>query len=371
MYKKVITILLTIIAVSIILGCQFQEIEESPSLSEIHWEDLQITPQAEDALCWDLSLSGESPDWEEMKQSFQSGLLMGMSSEDISDAQEIGYQTYRVEPNQPIEAKLHLWYPEQNISTATIRFFALLNEKQLPNVFPSESYYKDVIIPIGSETILELHIPPLAEGIYDLAIIGIPYIDNYPTPEGIVRVLNHRITLVAGEPSIPFRQINFSALQPDGLLSKGDPKISLSLTLTEDSIQAWNSPETWFITSQNKPLNFFILASHEDVTNLDAPHLSQLNSSFFSLLLFMDYKQIEVGQNQASIYGKVNKNIAYARIPVEIIPPSSGKHQILVLRVNSPGVPMCILRPPPNGRILPFDIIGILVGVDVSFTTNK
>src|SRR5690606_37408625 len=132
------------------------------------------------------------------KQSFQSGLLMGMSSEDISDAQEIGYQTYRIKPNQPIEAKLRLWYPEQNTSPATIRFFALLNEKQLPNVFPSDPYYKDIIIPIGNETILELNIPPLAEGIYDFIIIGIPYIDNYPTPEGIVRILSQRITLVVG-----------------------------------------------------------------------------------------------------------------------------------------------------------------------------
>lgn len=368
MYKKVINILTSIVIISTILGCQSQKIEGTSS--NIDWDNLQITPQAENSLCWDLSLIEKLPAWEEMKHSFQSGLLMGISQEDILGAKEIGYQTYTIEPNQPTQVKLRLWYPEQNESPARIVFFALLDERQL-EVFPSDQYYDDITIPIGNEITLTLHIPPLAEGIHDLIIIGIPHADNYPIPEGVVRVLSHRITLIAGTPSIPFRQINFSALFPDGLFSSGDPKISISLTLKNDSIKAWNSPEQWFNTPLDDPFSFFILAGHEDVTNLDAPHIEKLDESFLALLLFVDYKQIEIGQNQISIYGKVNKNTAYARIPVEIILPSSGKHQILALRVNFPGVPMCILRPPPNGRILPFDITGILVGVDVSSTTNE
>lgn len=364
MYKKIINILTNIVVISTILGCQSQKIGATPS--NIDWDTLQITPQAENSLCWDLSLIEKPPAWEEIKQSFQSGLLIGISQEDISGAKEIGYQTYTIEPNQSTEVKLRLWYPGQNTDPAAIRFFALLNEKQLQNVFPSNQYYKDVIIPAGTETTVTLYLPPLAAGIYDFIIIGIPYIENYPTPEGIVKVLNHRISLIAGAPpSTPFRQISFSDLPPDGLISKGDPKISLSLTLADDSIETWNWPEQWLTTKPGVPLKFSMLTGHEDVTNLDAPHINKLDSSFFSLLLFFDYQQIEIAPNQTTIYGKVNKNIAYARTSVEIILTSSGKHQILALRINSPGVPMCILRPPPGGRILPFDVTGILVGVNV------
>lgn len=366
MFKKIFIILSIIVIVSTIPSCQFQESKESYSLSEIHWNDLQITPQPESQLCWDLSFVGGVPNWEEIKQSFQSGLLMGMSAADISDAKEVGYQTYTIAPDQPIKMDFHLWYPEQNTYPAAIRFFALLNEKQLQNVFPSNQHYMDVIIPAGTETTLTLHLPPLDAGIYDFIIIGIPYIENYPTPEGVVMVLNHRISLIAGEPSIPFRQISFSDLPPYGLFSKGDPKIGLSLTLAEDSIKAWNWPEQWFTTKPGVPLKFSILAGHEDVTNLDAPQIGKLDSSFFSLLLFFDYQQIEIAPSQMAIYGKVNKNTAYTSTSAEIILPSSGKHQILALRINSPGVPMCILRPPPGGRFLPFDVTGILVGVDVT-----
>lgn len=79
----------------------------------------------------------------------------------------------------------------------------------------------------------------------------------------------------------------------------------------------------------------------------------------------MDYQQIEMAPNQIAIYGKVDKDTAYARIPVKIDSLSEGERQLLALRIDSPGVPMCILKGDPRGRILPNSIYGKLVGINV------
>jgi len=365
MRQRTISILFVLITASTATSCGNQKPEVAQPPSIIQWNDLQITPPAENSLCWDISIAGNTPKWEDFKRNFQYGLAMGMSATDISGAREAGYQTYWVEPNQAVTAIFHLWYPKQNVEPAIVRFFVLLDEKQLPDVFPSEQYYKDVIIPVGSETTLTLNLPPLTIGLHDLVIIGIPYVDNYPTPEGVVKVLSHRSTLIAGLLRASFRQISFSALPAEGLIPKGDPRIFLSLTLAEDTITAWNWPEKWLDSEPDIPIKFFILAGHEDVTNLDAPHLNELESSFFSLLLFADYKQIALAPSQAVIYGEVNKNTAYARVPAEFTSLSPGKHQVLVLRISFPGVPMCVLQGPPGERILPSGIMGILVGINV------
>ena len=79
----------------------------------------------------------------------------------------------------------------------------------------------------------------------------------------------------------------------------------------------------------------------------------------------MDYQQIEIAPHQMVIYGKVNKDTAYTRIPIKVNPLSSGKHEMLALRIDSPGVPICILKGNPEGRILPNSIYGKLVGINV------
>jgi len=363
MRQRAVHLLLVLIVVSIIPACQFHYLEESPSPSEITSDDLQITPQAENSLCWDLSILGLTPTWENLKQNFQSGFLMGMSAMDISGAKEEGYQTYSVEPGQPIKVDFHLWYPEQNIYPAVIRFFVLLDEKQLSNAFPSKHYYEDVTIHPGNEVILTFNLPPLSNGVHDLIIIGIPYANDYPTPEGVVKILSHRSTLIAGSLTTPFREISFFTLPVEGWISKGDPRVPLSLTLAKDTISAWNWPEKWISTTPDTPLKFFILAGYEDVTNLDAPYINDLASSFFSLLLFVDYQQEEITPGKVAIYGKVDNNTSYARVPVETTSSTLGKHLLLILRINSPGVPMCVLQGPPGGRILPSNVTGSLVGI--------
>lgn len=332
--------------------------------SLISWNDLQVTPSVGETLCWDISLFGDKPSWEQVKRDFRAGLVMKL---EIPDAKEIGYQTYEIPSVMPLVAELHFWYGEENSRQANIRLFTLLDEQQV-DVFTSKQFYYDVTIPIGSEVIVPLQIPPLSSGIHDLVIVGIPYVDEYPNPEGIVRVLNHRITLVVPPITFPFRQINFVMLPAQGLLSRGEPKIPLMLSLRDEDLKVWNWPNEW-LNTETDVVEFFVIAGYENTVNLDAPDLTEPEYSFFALTFFVDYQQVNVEADKLAIYGKVSNDTAYTsnRINIDL---EEGKHHILVIRINNPGIPMCILYGPPGGRILPFDVIGSLHGVNVS-KSNK
>lgn len=374
MYRKIrqrikigqrIVLSLTLMMALGFMSCSSQDNKAKQLDSTIQWSDLRITPPPSGTFCWNTSImGGKALSWDKFKENFQDGLAVGMSEVDISGAHQIGYQTFGVMSSQLITANFHLWYPIGNKKSAKIRFFALLDEKQLTNAFDSGGNYT-MLVNSGDDITIKLHLPALTIGIHDFIVIGIPYVDDYPIPEGIVKFFGHRITLIAGIPNTSFRPIIFSDLSAEGLLSKNDPQIPLSLILTKNSLIAWNSPEKWLSISSNKSTKFFILAGYEDTTNTDAENLAQLDTSFFVLLSLIDYQQENISFGKSVIYGKVSKDTAYASIPAEIAPLPFGTHHILFLRINSPGIPICLMQDTIDGRILPFNISASLVGIDV------
>lgn len=329
--------------------------------SQIQWEDLQATPQPNGTLCLDVEISS----WDQVKRDFTYGLLGSIYSDAISETREIGDGTLSVNPNKPQTLNLRLWYPEGNERPAKLRMFVLLDDKQINDVFAQSGFYNDIILNRGSDTTIPLKIPPLAAGVHDLIAIAVPYPEDYPVPEGIVKLVYWRITLIAEAAPSPFRKTDFISLPAEGSIKKNGPLIYLELTLKKDKLVVWNWPNPWLDIDANNPIEFFALAGHSYVENLDAPPLEELKASFFSLLFFIDYQQIEIAPDQMAIYGKVDKDTAYASIPIMIDPLPKGKHYMLVLRIDSPGVPMCILRGDPKGRIIPNSIYGKLVGINV------
>lgn len=356
MYRHFIVFLLSGV---ILMGCSITKPPNDLS-SLITWSDLQVTPSVNGTLCWDVSLLGDKPTWEQVKRDFGTGLVMKL---DIPGAKEIGYQTYEIPSGLPLEAELYVWYGEENSKYADVRFLILLDEQQL-DAFTSNRDYHDAMISPGSEMAIPIKIPPVSLGVHDLVIIGIPYLNEYPNPEGIVKILPYRITLVVSPiTTFPFRQIDFVNMPAKGLLSRGEPKIPLMLSLSDHELKVWDWPHEW-LSTETSTLEFFVLSGYENVTNLDAPYLSEPESSFFTLVFFVDYQQVDIESGNRAIYGKVSDDTAYTTIQAKVN-LQQGKHHILVVKINSPGIPMCILYGPPSGRILPFDVIATLHGVDV------
>lgn len=356
-----ITLKSILICVFFLISCSPMIKRDVHPLSEINWGNLQVTPPSNGTLC----VAAENLSWDQAKQEFTYGLLGSIYSNDISETREIGNGTFSTDADKPLNFSLQLWYPDGNDRPISMRMFAMLDEKQLNDIFVHGEPQYDIILDRGSETSIPLKVPPLSAGVHDLIVVAVPYPEDYPIPEGIVNLIYWRITIIADSWTSPFRGVSFVSLPADGALSKKDPLLYLELILKKDELVVWNWPNPWLDVHAGEPVDFYALAGHQYVNNLDAPPLDELKESFFSLLFFVDFQQIEVMSDQLAIYGNVDKDTAYTRIPVRIGPLSEGKHQLLALRIDSPGVPMCILKGDPRGRILPFSVYGKLVGINV------
>lgn len=332
----------------------------------IGWENLQIGSKTNDNLCKRM-LPEELDTGDGIKQDFTSGMAVGFFPKDLSKPRKMADDTYWVDSNEQLLVNWVFWYPKGNEESLNLRLLVLLDEQQLTNVFPESGGYKDLYLNPGDDITFQITIPPLTAGVHDVTAITIPIPHNDPDQYGRVDLISNRITLMAEPISSPFRKIDFVSLSSEGSIRKDDPAMALELTLKPNGIDVWNWPDPWLHQNINESAHFYALAGYEDVTNVDAPSLAELEESFFSLLLFVDYQQVEVAPNQIAFYGKVDKDTAYARIPFEIPPLPEGRHQVLVLRIDTPGVPVCILKGggDSKGRFLPSFIDRKLVGVEV------
>ncbi len=318
-----------------------------------------------DSLCKDVYLSEK--DWEREKPNVTYGLLEGVTPYTSKNIHKVANNTAWVNANEEILLRWQLWYPAGNERPSiNLRIFVLLDGRQLDHALPKPGLYNDIVLERGEDKSFAVAIPPLEPGIHDIVAIGIPYLEEYPNEYGIVVLTGWRFTLIAEPaPTPPFRNIDFTTLPAEGSNKHNDPAMALELTLKKDGIDVWNWPHPWLDIRANTPLTFYALGGHQDVTNLDAPAVEPLKSSFSAFLLFVDYQQVEIAPNQTVLYAKMDSDTAYARLPITIKPLPPGKHHILVLRIDTPGVPMCILRGDTRSRILPNSVHGKLVGVNV------
>lgn len=353
-----------ILLLSIFIANCSQQKELTIEPSVINWDDLLLKPKTDDDLC-KVMQSKEIDDWENIKRDFTTGLAVGFLPEHLSMPRQIAHETYWVNSNVQLSFNWLFWYPEGNETPATLRLFVLMDEHQLDNALPEPGFYNDIDLERGNDMSIKVRIPPLEPGVHDVIVIGIPYPENNPDVYGSIVVISRRVTLIAEPASAPFRKVNFTPLHPEGSIKKDDPLLTLELTLKKEAIDIWNWPDPWLHAQTNTSTPFYALTGYQDVTNLDAPPMDPLDKSFFAMLLFADYQQIEIAPNQMAFYGKVNNDTAFARIPLEIPPLPEGKHHILVLRIDTPGVPMCLLAGDSKGRIIPNSIYGKLVGIEV------
>lgn len=332
----------------------------------IGWANLQIAPKTNNNFCTELSFDDLDPAGEQVKRDFTHGLAVGFIPNDSSTANKISLETYWVSVNKQLTFNLLFWYPKGNEGTLSLRLFTLLDEQPLTDALPQPGSYNDLHLNRGDYITIQVTIPPLDSGIHDVIVVAVASPENDPDVYGIVDLIYKRITLIAEPaPTPPFRNIDFTTLPAEGSNKQDDPAMTLELTLEKDGIDVWNWPQPWLDIRENTPLTFYALGGHQDVTNLDAPDLEPLQSSFSTLLLFVDYQQVEIAPGQTALYANMDSDTAYARIPITLNPLPAGKHHILVLRIDTPGVPMCILRGDTHSRILPNSVYGKLVGLNV------
>lgn len=322
---------------------------------------LGITPRAGDALC------PSAPDlrtfsWEDAVANppVSTGLGYAMMEDDLSGAVAIGESTYLIEPDTEIHGTLHLFYLPANSHSIDLRYMVILNEQQIAAFEDESSIYQDITLQPGEQSTIDLALPPLPPGIHDLIVLGLveAELNNY----GDVVSLFYRATLVVGDnPPLPKQE--YQLLEPDAY--KFGDEAFFNLTLHSDRSQhVWVWPKIY--KSVQDTLDFYISVGYmESVVRL-AEHDISPQPSPFAVLAFLDSEQIPIAPESSVFYGALTPNNLYSFIPVSLITSrEEGRSDLLVLRVNYPGMPMCWLRGAREGY--QFDSGGYATRVGVEF----
>lgn len=117
----------------------------------------------------------------------------------------IGPETFGIEAGTSITIDFGVYYFSDQTDELDVRFLALLDEEQI-NIGETDSDmpYHDVVLRSEEPTLFAFMLPPLASGIYDLVVVGIPNIDTIPEHGDMTNImsLTRRISLVVGDETI-------------------------------------------------------------------------------------------------------------------------------------------------------------------------
>lgn len=329
-----------------------------------------VTPRSDGRLCEEIPLDVRIS-WEQIRASsppVSSGIGSGMLYDDLPGATSIGLNTFQIPVNTALSGSYHIWYPNTAINThpLNLRYIALLNEQQLAGgIGETHNLYYDITLQPGEDRTVTLNIPPLAEGIHEFIVVGISNIDRDPTSTGFATLDFGRFTLVAGEnPQVHSRPYVAFPPAPE---NSSSPSVILNLSLAPEIIRVWNWPETRLRTSPNTNLNFYIQFGYDSAINprtLQTASVARPDYIVSAIVLFVDYRQVNINADEV-LYALVAQDTNL--VTVETIlqtPEEKGTHDIVVLRINYPGVPMCILSGNLEGQFFPFPIYGWRVGIE-------
>lgn len=319
--------------------------------------NLPETPSPDQNLCWDYDLV--EPPSETFEQFIASvGQSRGVYTDfapEGTDIRYLGNTTYGVEAGQSIELRLQLF--TQEAEPQSIRYVLFHNESQLtlPVNGQLQSTIDAHLVPNEIQTYV-LTLPELKEGIHDLVLIGIQGFDQPPQATGTTSVFSFRRTLIAGHEaglSYEDNEIKYALLEAEEKMQNSGNSILLGLTLSADTLVQWSYPEPKATFTADDPISINVLAGYSAAFFDASTGLQPLPSSRFALIALLDYQQVPLNSGNDVFYGEVLENTHFARVPITLDNPNqAGEHDLVMVRINYPRVPLCVLSGPPDGYTL-------------------
>lgn len=232
-------------------------------------------------------------------------------------------------------------------SPLDVRYFALLNEQFLP--LGGTQLYRDEVMPYRELFTLEVEIPPLTEdGVYDFILIGIPN-PHLRSTEGdfdaSVNTFSRRMTLVVGDPMLPvedkrvYVDANAGIPNPDHPpVPEGVNRTSVWFDLYTDAIKPLDEPFTpGEIVSLNVELGqqqYFADYTYQNFVSVD--------DTPYVLLILDEYVPMAVGEDSATVvYARMPTGALFVEHPVTVTAPDKGIKDVVAVRIDYPGVPLC------------------------------
>ena len=325
---------------------------------------LNITPQPGTALCPVLEdLQDYSVDDMFDVAPISGGLGYGMTATDITGAETVGINTFRVTPANPITGVFHLYYPDtpENADPVDLLYIVILNEQQITAFGDETSTSQDIHLRPGERTNLDLHIPPLDPGIHDLIVLGL--VVTPPANHGGVVALAYRATLITDDDPTPSMQ-TYVNLSPDSIKTDDETVFNVSLH-TDRSQHVWVWPETHNQATDDS-LEYYISVGYSESAARLREHGITPQPQPLALLAFVEGEQVSIAQNEMVFYGTVTPNNLYSFVPASLnVAQYTDQVALLVVRINYPRIPMCWLTGTKESYQFDARVYAVQVGVEV------
>lgn len=351
MFTKLTAKVFILLCGLVMVGCTSPTITPSPTIEAIYstqniHQSLSITPQPNNQLCW-YDENAFVDNWDEFINSrvFNEGLASGLNFPDI---EQIGFHTYRVAPNEPIQATYKGFYHSESDpkSVLPIRYIALLNEQQLTNSFNAvNTPYIDMVFDYHQTETFDMTIPPLEEGIHELVVIGIEQTDILDG--GRAGVFSMRVTLVVGNPPLTVDRTQYEFAQPTEYRNISNADNYWSLTLHKDqSHLIWDAPNVYMTVTDT--LNFYMSVGYMENATQQAERNITPQPQPIALIALLDYVQVPIQEDKWVYYGMLSPDNSFTFIPANInVSDYNGETELLVIQISYPRIPYCLLLPPP------------------------
>ncbi len=328
---------------------------------QFSWESIGLTYPSGTSICGDY-VPEAAPSWDE----FVSSTPLRPSGVAISILENagtpVGAYTYALSPEQEITPSFHMWYPEtsQNVTTLNVRLIAILDERQLSNVFTSIdielhsfSQFSDFQLEPGSNIEIQFNLPSLSNGVHDLIVLALYNVEDEPNDRGHIANTAMRFTLIVGSGEVEI--IRTYDLAPTIYHMTGEgSSIPLILSLSNRELSTWNWPNTTLpLTINQDELEFYTWLGNSVITRIlpdgteviPTPHDQPV-----ALLTLLDYQQENNYITDAIQYLMISKDSEFSLTENTInLPAEEGRYDIVSLRINYPGTPMCLLYGDQDG----------------------
>lgn len=289
---------------------------------------------------------------------------------EVVNAESLGDRTYQVEENSIVTIEFRLLNlgampGTGHSSEIKLRFLLLLDEQQINAATGEEgASYRDILVETGEKEIVKFNIQGLSPGIHDLVMVMVPKYEEIPTIQ-YGGAGAERLTIVVDEASSKIEARPFIPLSGVGSIEAGDSNPLMAFSL-DDTLLWWTYPESMLLLKPAQVFNFNLKTTYLNYHNPDNSVSPSPEKSQFALVLFQDYEQISVTEDYKVLYGEIPEDTAYTQIPVTLTAPTEiGRHDILAVRIDNPGYPMCILGDAPEYTTFESQVKAERVAIDV------
>lgn len=281
-------------------------------------------------------------------QQVESGSRNHLIPEDIS---VIAPFVYGYPANKPLKVNYYTevagGYGIESGETLPVRFYALHNEQFIILNEDGKTPYRDLELPLQNRVTIAFELPPLSEGIHDLIVFGIPNYTEAPdmiSDMSSIWTFTRRNTIVVGNPaSITSRQ---HVLLPQGRILPDEPqdsrRVAIIFSLTDRSTALWGGTGNIAQLPAGEDYSFNVQIGQNDYfADYEMTEPVPNQTTPFALLLLKDYLPVPLGDDTLAFYGEMDNDSLFVQVSQSDSVPTSGQTDLMAIRIDYPGVPMC------------------------------